>query len=668
MKPAGRASSGADDDRFGSSSSRATFSRPHCLLRFLLRGLLLTCLLTVPAVVSAERVSEESGFDYLYIVANEDGSSGGHVAVRLGHFVYHFQNEDSLLVLKRDRLRDFVFQYAGLENRTIHVLRVEVAPLDLDRIVEGFRRRHRAQEAQLRVARELARDRELLARLALYDSDPVGPASIDVPAFGYFLTRQEQRSAVSPTLVSLREALGRARGPDFLALRSRRIRSELETLFEADPVGWKAEPPASAYAYPAFEQSWSGRWLDGLAGLAALDVLERASPLDPAAHHAPRDGHFELSQEDALALGRVAEAMRIQLIDLFESGRSGWGQRMLLGMARLIALERSIESRRLVFLDAFPENQGLQEISIDPGDEAGESVLRENHREFEAARAGLRGRDEPDELAWERLEERSNRYWELLRVAPGGGPIRVAKGHLVPLRARRFPIPSELLVEGAVEEKQRLAAARRERDYARGLQRLYRYGLITRNCATALFETLGDGFGGSVARAETALGGHVRSRGSLAFIPFVSARQVDERFRVVARQTIPSYRYQRLDEMRSQAPSLWLALRESNTFSSKSYRRRSADSFFVFFTDRTIALRPVLGAVNLVAGLGQSIIGLVTAPVDRGRVLVRGLRGTFMSLPELFFWNIRKGSYDWIPPEHRLGEIEPPEQEVATAI
>jgi hypothetical protein len=57
--------------------------------------------------------------------------------------------------------------------------------------------------------------------------------------------------------------------------------------------------------------------------------------------------------------------------------------------------------------------------------------------------------------------------------------------------------------------------------------------------------------------------------------------------------------------------------------------------------------------VNLVAALGQSILGIVTAPVDHGYNLQRGLRGTFVSLPELAFANIRKGSNDWIPKEYR---------------
>jgi hypothetical protein len=96
-----------------------------------------------------------------------------------------------------------------------------------------------------------------------------------------------------------------------------------------------------------------------------------------------------------------------------------------------------------------------------------------------------------------------------------------------------------------------------------------------------------------------------------------------------------------------------VAVRESNTFTAESYRRNANDSFFVFFTDDTVLLRPLLGTVNLAAAVGQSAVGVVVAPVDRSATLLRGLRGAFVSLPELVFANIRKGSNEWVPRDYR---------------
>jgi len=86
-------------------------------------------------------------------------------------------------------------------------------------------------------------------------------------------------------------------------------------------------------------------------------------------------------------------------------------------------------------------------------------------------------------------------------------------------------------------------------------------------------------------------------------------------------------------------------LRESNTLTSAVYRHNPDDSIFVFFTDDAVLARPLLGAVNLAVGLAASAVGLVTLPADGGKTLWAGLKGAVFSLPELFFQNIRKGSF-----------------------
>ena len=90
---------------------------------------------------------------------------------------------------------------------------------------------------------------------------------------------------------------------------------------------------------------------------------------------------------------------------------------------------------------------------------------------------------------------------------------------------------------------------------------------------------------------------------------------------------------------------LWVFLRESNTLSSTLYRRTHDDSAFLFFTDTAPAARPVFGALNVIAGLGMAAAGLAMLPIDGGELLTAGLKGAMFSLPELAFFNIRKGSF-----------------------
>jgi hypothetical protein len=618
---------------------------------------LLSFLLGCLAASTAFAAGNEASFDYLYIESNEGGSSGGHTAIRFGPSVYHFQNEAGLLVLHRERADDFLYTYALLGNRTIHTTRIGVSEKSLSRLVDRFRLRHRAQEAQLRVEDALTHDRRLLELLRDREKDPTSQPEkplLAVPGLGYFDLRPSMAGNRSTPLLSLGRDIARVQGPDFLANRRRALIDEMQTLSQLDPTAWAAELPTSIYDHPPFARAYSSRWIDLAAGLAALDTLEAARPLADASHHAPGDDSFVLDAEEIRALARYAQELAAQLVELVDSRRPDWGQTLLVGMARLSALNRSLESEHLVFLDSFPEEpEAIGHVTINRRGELGPMRLSENQTQFEASRVYFRNTGTPDELAWERLEERSNRYFEMLRALRGNHSIRVARGHLVPSRAALYPIPIWPQRTGEQLSEDLARARERERSYARAMRRLHRYGLITQNCVTAIFETLNDSFEDSAEISKLQLAGYVGIRHSLAFIPFVSALEVNERYRVIQRETVFSYRQLRLRAMKGRENPLRVALRESNTFTATTYQRSSDDSFFVFFTDDVPLLRPLFGVVNLAAALGESILGILAVPVDRGAILVRGLRGTFVSLPELVFANIRKGSNNWIPKAHR---------------
>jgi hypothetical protein len=74
----------------------------------------------------------------------------------------------------------------------------------------------------------------------------------------------------------------------------------------------------------------------------------------------------------------------------------------------------------------------------------------------------------------------------------------------------------------------------------------------------------------------------------------------------------------------------------------------------LFFTDDAIAARPLFGALSMATGLGATLAGVATLPFDRGKTLWAGLNGVVFSLPELVFFNIRKGSFDYIEADRRL--------------
>jgi hypothetical protein len=167
----------------------------------------------------------------------------------------------------------------------------------------------------------------------------------------------------------------------------------------------------------------------------------------------------------------------------------------------------------------------------------------------------------------------------------------------------------------------RLAETRAvERRYESALRSRYGYDLFQRNCVSEIFRTLElalvEGAGAqhlegrdraNLVRAESRrrLGGYVDPVAGLNFIPRVSSQRVRTRYALVEATHLPSYRHHQMARMAESEGALRVALRESNVLTSTLYEPNGEDGFFLFFTDGGVPLRPLLGALNLVAGLGN---------------------------------------------------------------
>jgi hypothetical protein len=138
----------------------------------------------------------------------------------------------------------------------------------------------------------------------------------------------------------------------------------------------------------------------------------------------------------------------------------------------------------------------------------------------------------------------------------------------------------------------------------------------------------------------------VAERG-LHFWPLFAFDAVKDTWRVREVGEIPSFRRTRLAEMAEREHPMKVHLREASTLTSTVYRPNPRDSFFRFFTRDAWWPRPVYGAANLLAGLGQTALGLVRLPFDRGESLLAGAKGVAFSVPELAFVNIRKGTLEY---------------------
>jgi hypothetical protein len=164
------------------------------------------------------------------------------------------------------------------------------------------------------------------------------------------------------------------------------------------------------------------------------------------------------------------------------------------------------------------------------------------------------------------------------------------------------------------------------------LQSQNNYHVVFRNCSTELVET-----------HEKAIGNPLPSNihRKLALIPAQSSFLFENE----SSKVIPSYRIQ------NKKPNQW----ENITLLSSTYRYHPRDGFFIFFTDETILPRPLMGFVNTLAGLGQLGWGVLKLPFDQGQEIKSAGNSLLYSLPELIFFNIRKGNNE------PIGDVTIPE-------
>jgi len=642
------------------------------------RAVRAAALLFLILLCARSAVAEERFIDYLYVEANEGDSSGGHAALRLDRYTFHFQHERSgLIEASRFDSDAFDYVYAKLGNRPIHRTRIAVGDETYRAVEDTFTRFLLVQEAQLEERDALARDVRLLDVFLAQRAGDIG-AAVPLPAAGYFV----QEATVTAAGVRLQGAVGQQEGEPALSALRRKVRDRygatfleerqsrlLEELKGADLQGAETQPSFYPGRYPKSHSSPATRYYLAASEAVALAVLQGALPLQTGSYWESDDPALRLSAAEVEALSAYGDRMEEDLVRLVDSRRPDRAAPLLVGMARLCALREAVARQRLVVLDFFAhEGEGTCPAGACPGCSPEPPYLKELEAELRrvvaARRADFFGgaKVEGDFTA---LERAANLLLETVRAGKVHVGLRKAPVPSLPARPAQL-VP--LVPAGATQtllERQAAAAREAERGYDGLLQARYGYDLIHRNCVTELFTVLnrtmaelcaserGESCSDKQVREESVqrLGGYVDPGSGLVFIPFLSAERVSGEYRVAAQADTPSYRQEKMALMREKEAPLKVFLRESNTVTSTIYRPGPDDSFFLFFTDNAGVLRPVFGAFNLLAGVGETLYGVATLPVQGTRHLVAGVKGIFFSVPELFFFSIRKGSMGYVERE-----------------
>ncbi|WP_277458506.1 MULTISPECIES: hypothetical protein [Methylococcus] len=492
---------------------------------------------------------------------------------------------------------------------------------------ESFENRLRRQNAQFEVPAALHRDAELLALLAR----PAPPPALPVKALGLFEPAGTDRPEDS-ALADLRTRALARYGVEGLRMRMASVRQAILAL-RPDPPD---DPlPSDANHSPPWRYRFADRYHDFHALLEAYRLLERAAPLRRDACHVPAGREFAIKAGEIETLRTFAGKLEDSVLAALDRPRPDQGPGLLVAFARLEALAKTLRYGRLVFLDTLgePEPAVLLWGSASPAFTTADA-------DFRLARRELTSRQELDEVGYSLLENAANRRLEALAALAGRAPFRLRiPAGLLPSRPGS---PTEIVrPELATEELQNAAAASLAAESAQRerLAQIYRYHLVERNCVTELFRTLHDGLAGLNESDTRALGGHIELTAADA-IPFVSAQSVEHHYRVTESLELASRRKLFLEILDSEA-----YLAELSPLSSAIYRSNDEDSLFLFFTDTPVWPRPLFGTANLAVGTAQALAGILTLPFDAGRTLHHGLRGMLVSLPELAFFNIRKGTF-----------------------
>ncbi len=547
----------------------------------------------------------EPVLELVHAEANVGGASGGHTALRVGDAVHHFQAaSDDLLVLERDHWQDFRFRYNVLQNRPLLFASIPATSAELRGIADGFARVRLAQGRLFAARDDAERDAALLEALA---GDRPG-----VRIRGAGLLDPERSGSEAGR--ALRARVAEAQGAGFLGEEQARLDAEL-----ADPDRARSDPRG---------------YREALAARAAVAALAGAHAPGPDVLVTLEDAP-QLAPEERVAFERRRVELGEAVSVLLRSPRPDRGTALFVATARYHAVARSLADDRLWTLDPFPdEGPRLEGRALRKRRDELKVVAEIAARRVAAARQAFA--EQPSARRHARLEELAARAREYAGGAEGRA-VREGDRALVPSRGRVLPLPLAIVPAESVSEP--LArAGERAREAQQQLRDAWSYDLFTSNCVTELALTWA-----AAAGPETP----VRIDASdVGFVPFVFFERVASQLPSERVTRTPSFRRRSLVELREQDAALPVALRESNVWTARLYRRRDADGSFLLFSDGGAALRPLAGILNLGYATLDGALGVLTAPFDRGERLVSAGKGIFFSLPELVFVNIRKGSFD----------------------
>jgi hypothetical protein len=572
--------------------------------------------------------------NYLYINASEGTASGGHTALRFGKETYHFQRfPGGIIRLVKQASPGFDFQYRYLENRTLYQSNIELEPKQYAQLRDHFNRRFLLQKQQNSLLKEVQLNLALLEPKSTDFSTLLAIRGAGLFSQNAYTTKtdlfnnQEINAQIKSRL-----------GSTFLTQKTIQLQQKLAKI---KPQPWpESALHLSKNTFISVPYSFAQQYIDTVSQLLFLQILENNSPLNKSSYFSPEHQLFSLSDVEIEKLAQLQANLIDNLFSLLNSKRPDSGSAALVLYARILSLSYSINSSHWVFLDTYADNSPrITYAEVGAYKTAFKAQQQDALRSISEIKQQLFSQQAITEKDYSHFERLSNYYYERERGLNKQYGIRTAGEQRLP--SKSAPLPAYLLPKLNAQE---VAIAKTriinyQANLTQQIQTLYPYDLFTHNCVTEIFSAIQNAQVNAVPLVNLLNG---INTDPTAFIPYLSFANIAEQH---SQQILASFREQQLEKMYAQENNLRVYLREFNTLSAQDYKFNELDAPFLLFTNEQVWSRPLFGTLNLITAASMGIYGSFIWPFDAGENLKKSAMGILMSLPELAFFNIRKGTY-----------------------
>ncbi|XDD47201.1 hypothetical protein AB3N60_03700 [Leptospira sp. WS39.C2] len=606
------------------------------------KTLFLICFFLFFSIPILPKTSKLNSYGFLYIDANSGQSSGGHSALLLGDRVYHLQYsfEDKIFHIVRENWDDFRFQYGVVENRNIELYEWKLSDSAKQTLRQKWNELYLVQETHIQNQKLLEEDWEWNDSQSKENT-----YQESISGFGYFTSFQDLSSPI-PKLFSFQkeEIKSIKTNIQYLVSELSKIQTDTNSTSDLDILSDNSSP---LRLVPSIQTETNFR-IEKDRKIFVRKFLIEPVLLYEQAFVTLEGKEFTLSNEEI----STWKGYRTKLISelkscIYKNECQDWEEMTLL--LRILYLHKSIESRQIVFPKknftgfSYLEYTELPEVIMNNKQKEYAQLFIEKRKEFGKVYHPIQFYN------WETFLSHYQSFMEGKSFTEGIEFNWIGKNPYSNLRSKS----KNLFSHNSPDSKKRLWET-----YTKKIQNLYSYHLILQNCTNELFFYLQLMFPDGKINGEPFWDPLTQNVFGFNFIPSIAAFKLSNSSYTKNFKLYPSYRNLKRNHLND-----WTKkhIKERFVPTSQIYRSNPMDHPFLFFTEESIWSRPILGFANVVYGVGYSGFGIIKSPIDKGKDFSKGTEIIFYSLPELFFFNIRKGHFpliaaEEIPQEYYLKE------------